>query len=182
MTIARPRPLAACAALVGAVLGLAPTGCTPATTDCSTTTPDKTVTTAAPADSCEPFDPAAVTAVIEAQRQAWNRGDLDAFLEGYEQSDALLFTSGAKIRQGYDETRQKYRERYGESRETMGQLDFEILDVRGLGSCPAAAVVLGRWHLTETPEAGEGVFTLILERQDGGWRIVHDHTSAASTD
>jgi uncharacterized protein (TIGR02246 family) len=128
----------------------------------------------------EEFDEGARMAIeelLETQRQAWNRGDLDGFLAAYEASDALLFTSGAKIRRGYDETRSKYRERYGSASDTMGQLAFELLDVRGLG--PDAAIVLGRYRLTDTPEASEGVFTIVLERQDGTWRIVHDHTSAA---
>jgi ketosteroid isomerase-like protein len=58
----------------------------------------------------------------------------------------------------------------------MGHLDFEILDVRGLGD--DGAVVLGRWRLTDTPEAGAGVFSLAFLRTGEGWRIVHDHTSA----
>ena len=48
-----------------------------------------------------PFDEAAVVAVLEHQREAWNAGDLDGFLSGYERSEALLFTSGAKIRRGF---------------------------------------------------------------------------------
>lgn len=119
-----------------------------------------------------------MVAVLEEQREAWNAGDLDGFLAGYERSEALLFTSGAKIRRGFEETREKYLARYGSARETMGELRFEILDVRALGSCSDAAIVLGRWQLTETPEAGSGVFSVILERQGESWRIVHDHTSA----
>jgi len=124
------------------------------------------------------FEAAAVVAVLDEQRAAWNAGELDGFLAGYERSDALLFTSGATIRRGFDATRDKYRARYGEARETMGTLAFEILDVRPLGRCADAAIVLGRWALSETAEAGSGVFSLVLERDDDGWLIVHDHTSS----
>jgi uncharacterized protein (TIGR02246 family) len=127
------------------------------------------------------YDEAAVVAVLETQRAAWNEGDLDGFLAGYERSDALVFTSGAKIRTGFDETRDKYRARYGEARETMGTLAFEILDVRALGQCKDAAVVLGRWALGDTQAAGSGVFSVLLERRGGTWQIVHDHTSADPT-
>lgn len=134
---------------------------------------------AEPQPSCaSEFDEAAVTAVLEDQRAAWNAGDLDGFLAGYEQSDALLFTSGAQIRRGFEETRAKYLARYGDARETMGVLRFEILDVRPLGACSDVAIVLGRFGLTETPQAGSGVFSVILERSGESWRIVHDHTSA----
>lgn len=122
-------------------------------------------------------DRAAIERLLEDQRGAWNRGDLDGFLTAYEASDQLLFTSGAKIRRGFTQTHDKYVERYGSATATMGQLEFELLDVRGLG--PRAAIVLGRYRLTETPEASEGVFTIVLERQGEVWRIVHDHTSAA---
>ena len=131
---------------------------------------------AAPGDFSQ-ADRAAIEELLETQRSAWNRGDLDGFLAAYEPSDQLLFTSGAKIRRGFDETRDKYRERYGNASETMGQLEFELLDIRELGS--GAAIVLGRYRLSATPEASEGVFTLVLERQGESWRIVHDHTSAA---
>lgn len=126
------------------------------------------------------FDEAAVVAVLEQQREAWNRADIDAFLAGYEPSEQLLFTSGGNIRRGFAETRDKYKARYGTAAETMGTLAFEILDVRPLGSCKDAAIVLGNWQLTDTPNAGKGVFTVMLERHGERWEIVHDHTSASA--
>ncbi|WP_181234552.1 YybH family protein [Enhygromyxa salina] len=138
--------------------------------------PSPTPTTPPPCPGA--YDEAAVVAVLETQRAAWNQGDLDGFLAGYEPSEALLFTSGASIRQGFEETRDKYRARYGDAPETMGTLAFEILDVRALGQCADAAIVLGRWALTDTPEAGAGVFSVILEKRGASWQIVHDHTSA----
>jgi ketosteroid isomerase-like protein len=126
------------------------------------------------------LDEAAVVRVLDEQRAAWNRGDLEAFLAGYEPSERLLFTSGGQIRRGFAETREKYRARYGEARETMGQLTFELLDVRALGSCVDAAIVLGRWAVTDTAVAGSGVFSVILVRHGDRWEIVHDHTSSDS--
>ena len=135
---------------------------------------------ASSASSCPgSFDEAAVVAVLDKQRAAWNAGDLDGFLRGYEPSEQLLFTSGAKVRRGFAETQTKFEARYGNARETMGTLAFEILDVRALGSCDDAAIVLGRWAVSESEQAGSGVFSVILERSPAGrWLIVHDHTSA----
>jgi ketosteroid isomerase-like protein len=138
--------------------------------------------TATPDPCAAEFDEAAVVAVLEAQRVAWNAGDLDGFLAGYEQSPALLFTSGAKIRRGFTETRDKYRARYGQARATMGVLAFEILDVRSIGQCSDAAIVLGRWAVSESPESGSGVFSVILERHEDRWEIIHDHTSSDPPD
>jgi len=128
-------------------------------------------------------DRAAIVALLHAQQDAWNRGDLEGFLRGYEPSQDLLFTSGGKVRRGYAATRARYEARYlgtGQGTQAnkinkMGTLELEVQDVRGLGS--DGAVVLGHWRLSNTPEAGEGVFSLALLRTRAGWRIVHDHTS-----
>ena len=125
-------------------------------------------------------DREAITSLLEAQRAAWNRGDLEGFMAAYVRAPELVFTSGGAIRRGFAETSARYRARYGEGTATMGQLAFELLEVQPLGA--DGAIVLGRWALTETPEAGSGVFSLALRREAEGWRIVHDHTSLAPAD
>ena len=119
-----------------------------------------------------------VHVLIAKQADAWNRGDLDGYMAGYARSPDLVFTSGGKIRRGWQEALDTYRKKYGSDRATMGKLAFELLEVRPLG--PDAAVVLGRWRLTETPHAGGGVFTLVVARMPEGWRVIHDHTSSDS--
>ena len=122
-----------------------------------------------------PADDHAVRAVLDAQRDAWNRGDLAGYMAGYAQTDDLVFTSGGAIRRGWRETFAKYRAKYGGSPETMGPLEFAILSVQPLGA--DGAIVLGRWRLTGIPAAGAGVFSVAFVRTQAGWRIVHDHTS-----
>jgi ketosteroid isomerase-like protein len=124
------------------------------------------------------FDDRPIRTVLTAQQDAWNRGDLDAFMAGYAHSPDIIFTSGGKVRRGWDETYAKYKAKYGADRSTMGTLAFQILGVQPLGD--AGAIVLGRWQLTGTPNAGAGVFSLGLQRTRAGWRIVHDHTSIDS--
>jgi ketosteroid isomerase-like protein len=120
----------------------------------------------------------AVLAVLEAQKTAWNAGDLEGYMAGYERSEALVFTSGGNIRRGWQETHDKYQARYGGDSSGMGHLEFEIDELRALGT--DAAVVLGHWYLTETPQSGSGVFSVILLRTADGWKVVHDHTSASA--
>lgn len=122
----------------------------------------------------------AIAALLEDQRQAWNAGDLDRFMAAYVASEELVFTSGGAIRRGWETTRARYRQRYGDDPSTMGRLAFEVLEVQGLGA--DGAIVLGRWRLEETPQAGAGVFSLALRRTPAGWRIVHDHTSLATSE
>jgi ketosteroid isomerase-like protein len=131
---------------------------------------------ATPSRSFSAADDQAVRGVLTAQQAAWNRGDLAGYMAGYVQSDALVFTSGGKIRRGWQETFDKYKARYGSDPSTMGTLAFEILGVQSLGA--DGAIVLGRWKLTNTPVAGSGIFSVALERTPAGWRVVHDHTSA----
>ncbi len=121
-------------------------------------------------------DQRAIHSLLEQQRLAWNNGDLDGFMAAYEPTKELVFTSGGRIRRGWQVTREHYRQRYGQDQATMGELDFEILEIQELGA--DGAIVLGRWHLSATPEAGAGIFSLGLHRGPLGWRIVHDHTSA----
>jgi uncharacterized protein (TIGR02246 family) len=120
-----------------------------------------------------------VEAVLEQQRQAWNRGDLPGYMAGYTRGEQLVFTSGGKIRRGWEQTLAAYQKRYGGDRAGMGQLAFEVIDVQPAGA--DGAVMLGRWKLTGTPQAGAGVFSIVFERQPGGWRIIHDHTSSSAS-
>jgi uncharacterized protein (TIGR02246 family) len=122
-------------------------------------------------------DREAVLAVLERQREAWNRGDLDAFMDGYARSSELVFTSGGTVHRGWDDAFARYQRRYGGDVEGMGTLAFDVLAVQGVGA--DGAIVLGRWRLEGTAQAGGGVFSVVLERRDGAWRIVHDHTSTS---
>ena len=115
-----------------------------------------------------------IEAILNQQGEAWNKGDIEAFMQAYEPTEALLFTSGGKVRQGYAETLAKYKASYGNPG-AMGKLDFAVLDLRLLSD--TSAVMLGSWELTETPKAGGGLFTLVWLHTSDGWKIVHDHTS-----
>jgi ketosteroid isomerase-like protein len=121
-------------------------------------------------------DRGVVEAVLAEQQAAWNRGDLPGYMEAYARTSGLVFTSGGKIRSGWDQTLAAYQKRYGAEKAGMGHLTFDILGVQAVGS--DGAVVLGRWRLTETPQAGAGLFSVVLERRPEGWRIIHDHTSS----
>src|SRR5262249_16261365 len=121
---------------------------------------------------------AQVVAVLNRQVEAWNRRDLEGFMQGYWRSPELTFYSGSSPLSGWQSTLDRYRQRYqGEGRE-MGHLDFSELQVQGLGS--GAAFVRGRWHLKMTTGEAGGLFTLIFRHFDDGWKIIHDHTSSSS--
>jgi len=110
--------------------------------------------------SFTPADRTAVTAVLDAQVAAWNRGDLEGYMAGYAHTDALVFTSGGRIRRGWQTAFDHYRDRYARDRAAMGTLRFEILAIQPLGA--DGAVVLGHWFLTGSPSDGHGVFSVVL--------------------
>lgn len=123
-------------------------------------------------------DEAAIGRVLHTQQDAWNRHDLDAFMQGYWNSPELTFFSGAAERRGWHATLDRYRATYTSPGHEMGKLDFSNLRIETLGK--DAAFVRGEWHLTMSDgKTPHGLFTLVFRRFADGWKIVHDHTSAA---
>lgn len=117
-----------------------------------------------------------IQSVLSAQQDAWNRGEIDAFMNGYARSASTVFISEDEVRRGWETVRERYRVKYSD-RAKMGTLSFSDIEVTMLS--PDAAVVLGRWQLKRGNDEPHGRFTLIFKRLPEGWRIVHDHTSAA---
>jgi uncharacterized protein (TIGR02246 family) len=119
---------------------------------------------------------AEIQSVLTAQQDAWNRGDIDAFMNGYARLASTVFISEDEARRGWETVRDRYRAKYSDHAK-MGTLTFSDIEVTLLS--PDAAVVLGRWKLKRENDEPHGRFTLIFKRLPQGWRIVHDHTSAA---
>jgi ketosteroid isomerase-like protein len=117
-----------------------------------------------------------IRSVLQSQQEAWNRGDIDAFMNGYARSDATTFVSEDKITRGWDTVRDRYHKKYSD-RAQMGTLTFSDLEITPLSS--DSAVVLGSWRLDRKEDQPHGRFTLIFRLTNDGWKIVHDHTSAA---
>lgn len=126
------------------------------------------------ADDSNPVS--AIQAVIEAQRDAWNKGDIAGYMDGYERSETTVFVSGDTITRGWQTVLERYKKGY-DTREKMGQLTFSDLEVTMLSK--DAAVVVGRWLLKRVNDEPHGRFTLIFKKTKQGWRIIHDHTSSA---
>src|SRR2546423_10015419 len=119
----------------------------------------------------------AIKNLLDSQVEAWNRGSLQGFMDGYWRSAKLTFFSGANATKGWEPALQRYQRNYqGEGKE-MGKLEFQELRIDVLSG--SAAVVTGKWRLQMSDgKQPHGLFTLILKRMHEGWRIVHDHTSS----
>lgn len=123
-----------------------------------------------------PNSVAQIRTVLKAQDAAWNRGDVERFMNGYARSSKTTVVSGDTVTRGWRTVLNRYKKTYGGA-DKMGRLSFSDLEITPLG--PDAALVLGRWRLKRKSDNPHGRFTLLFRRIPAGWRIVHDHTSAA---
>ncbi|MFL5340474.1 MAG: YybH family protein [Gemmataceae bacterium] len=130
-----------------------------------------------PAENARTDAAHAVVKLLEAQAVAWNKGDLKGFMDGYWNSPELTFYSGGSIQHGWKETYERYQMRYQAEGREMGQLTVSGLVVEPLSD--TTVFVRGHWKLKLKDDEPEGLFTLIVVKKPEGWRIVHDHTSAA---
>ena len=120
-----------------------------------------------------------VQVALQAGVEAWNRGDLEAFMKGYVQGAELTYTAGGRVVRGSDALYQRYLGTYGNHKESMGQLRFEDIETWSLG--PDNALAMGKWIVDfgqrNKPKA-QGIFSLVLRKgPQGQWLILHDHTS-----
>lgn len=126
----------------------------------------------------EPLQTEVQSALLQGM-EAWNRGDLDTFLKGYVQGPEMTYTASGRVVRGIDELRTRYQKAYGTSKESMGQLRFEGIEVTPLGE--GYALAMGRWAVDFGPRSKEpksgGIFSLVLRKTPEGWLILHDHTS-----
>lgn len=129
----------------------------------------------AQADNRNNANAAAVRAVLEAQAAAWNRGDIDGYMDGYARDETTTFISGDTVTRGWKTVLDRYKRNY-DTRDKMGTLAFSELNIIGFGD---VYIVTGRWQLTRQGDTPRGRFTLLLRRTPAGWRIFHDHTSSA---
>ncbi len=119
-------------------------------------------------------DKQAVLKVLETQRLAWNRGDIDGFMQYYWKSDSLMFVGKNGPNYGWRTTLEHYKKRYP-SKAAMGYLDFKVIQLNLLDR--SNAFMLGAWHLKRAKDNPGGYFTLWFRKFKDGWKIVVDHTS-----
>lgn len=117
---------------------------------------------------------AAIKKVMDDQTAAWNRGDIEGFMQGYWNSPELMFVSGQNMTRGWQPTLERYKKSY-DTREKMGVLSFSELEITLTGK--DSAVVFGRFTLERKNDKPTGLFTLNFRKFKTGWKIILDHTS-----
>lgn len=112
--------------------------------------------------------------LLTIQTGAWNRGDLEGFMQTYWKSDSLMFIGKNGIQWGWQATLNNYQKSYPDTT-AMGKLSFDILVVKKLS--PAYYYVVGKWMLKRTIGDISGHYNLLLRKIKGRWVIVADHSS-----
>lgn len=119
-------------------------------------------------------DETTIRSVLEEQRLAWNRGDINHFMGTYWKSDSLMFIGKSGVTYGWQKTMDNYNKNYPDTA-AMGHLDFTILEVKRLSLM--YFFVVGQWHLTRSIGDIGGHFTLLFKKIKNKWMIVADHSS-----
>ena len=116
----------------------------------------------------------AIRSLLEKQSAAWNRGNLEDFMEGYWKNDSLKFIGSSGVTYGWTNTLNNYRKGYPDTSK-MGKLNFTLLHIKKL-SCRYYHVT-GKWFLKRSVGDIGGHFTLLFKKIAGEWVIVSDHSS-----
>lgn len=117
---------------------------------------------------------AKISQLLQTQTQAWNRGDIEGFMQTYWKSDSLMFIGKSGVTRGWQKTLENYKKGYPDTA-AMGKLSFDIIQVEQLS--PQSFFVVGKWMLKRTIGDISGHYTLLLRKIKGQWVIVADHSS-----
>ena len=119
-------------------------------------------------------DEQAILNALNIQKNAWNKGDLNQFMETYWKNDSLMFIGKNGVTYGWQNTLDNYKKGYPDTA-AMGKLKFDILHVKKLSSSYYS--VVGKWYLARSIGDVGGHFTLIFKKIKDKWLIVSDHSS-----
>ena len=119
-------------------------------------------------------DVTAIKKILSDQSNAWNDGNIEAFMKSYWQNDSLMFIGKSGITYGWQKTLANYKKGYPDTT-AMGKLSFDILQVKKLSG--VYYFVVGKWFLKRSIGDIGGHFTLLLKKIENTWLIVADHSS-----
>lgn len=126
------------------------------------------------------LDPQRLTEVLSAQfRQSaadWNAGDLQGFMSIYANDSSTMYMSGRQFEHGFPWIERHYAPAFaaGAARDS---LRLEAFSARPLGT--TYALVTARYVLYRNGvTTASGPFSVVLQEQTNGWKIILDHTSS----
>lgn len=117
-----------------------------------------------------------IAVMMQASAMAWNRGDLDAFVNYYEPDTTTTYIGRNGIVRGRAAIRAVYAPRFAPGG-VRDSLSFENTEIDLLA--PGVANVISWYRLMRGDSTtARGPTSLVMRHDaDGQWRIVHDHSS-----
>ena len=119
-------------------------------------------------------DQAEIRNLLSRQTEAWNRGDIDAFMQTYWQNDSLMFIGKDGVTWGWKNTLDHYKKGYPD-KAAMGQLVFDIIQLKKLSE--EYFFIVGKWMLKRKAGDISGHYNLLIKKIKGEWKIITDHSS-----
>ena len=119
-------------------------------------------------------DESKIRATLDDQTKAWNRGDIDGFMNGYWENDSLMFIGKSGVTYGWANTLKNYKKNYPDTA-TMGKLTFTLIQFKKLSE--EYYHVTGKWFLKRSIGDIGGHYTLLFRKINGHWVIISDHSS-----
>jgi uncharacterized protein (TIGR02246 family) len=105
---------------------------------------------------------------------AWNRHDLDGYLDTFWRSDSLILVVEGETVRGWDLLSKALHTGYPNPSE-MGNLTLDRVQVQMLSSDLALALT---WDTVSFPKKKEfGTSTIVMKKLPEGWRVAVMHTS-----
>jgi len=141
-------------------------------------TPAKADTTATPASaansaSAAKADTSGLIAVMQKSAADWNKGDLAAFMDSYDDSATMMSHHGLI---GKDSMMIHYRQTYFKAGAARQQLTFDQFKITPLAG--NYVLLTGRFTLNgNNLPTLSGWFSLTCVYTPKGWKVLHDHTS-----
>ncbi len=113
--------------------------------------------------------------MMERSAEAWNRGDLGAFMADYRPGARTTYIGRSGIVRGPAAIQAVYAPRFAPGG-VRDSLSFEATEVDLI--TPGIANVIS-WYVLSRGDSvvARGPTSLVMLREDGRWRIVHDHSS-----
>ena len=119
----------------------------------------------------ETEDKRAILSVLKTQETAWNKYDLEGYMQGYWKNDSLKFYGSGGLTNGWQKTLENYKRGYP-SKDYTGTLNFTVDAITKIEE--NSYHVMGQYHMLRDAGNANGVFLIIFKKIDGEWRIVAD--------
>ena len=116
-----------------------------------------------------------IESILSKQVDAWNEGNLEKFMATYLKSEKLVFVGSRGPTYGWKATLDSYKKAYPDMA-AMGKLKLKPMNISKIDT--KTVLLIGRFELRREMGDLAGHFTLVIQKIDGHWLIISDHSSS----